>query len=136
MSDGKNPLVDYDDVDATAYQPWDKAFTGHGFAGDVGGAFNLLFTEGEGTHNGDFKNPNTGKYIDGSGWLSGLPLADDTFGYAQALADCKTGVIDRLEQGQWPDPTAIIEFICSAAGVAGDILAAGDPASLPVQYVA
>ncbi|HEX9337571.1 MAG TPA: hypothetical protein VF892_16875 [Pseudonocardiaceae bacterium] len=137
MSDTGNPLVDSDSQinPNDYYESPDKAFAhAHSPADYVGGAGSYLFTEGVGKDHDNYASPVTGQPIDGTGWLTGIPLSDDTFAWAKALEDAKTEVWGRIQQGQWPDAGAVIELIATTAGVAGDLLGAADPIGTGLTY--
>jgi hypothetical protein len=102
--------------------------------GLVTGTGSMLFTEGAGQSHDDYTNPVTGQDVKGSGWLSGLPVADDDYAFYKALEENKGQISDLIHHGRLDDPGALFDLILAAAGVAADTVGvAADPAGALLQ---
>jgi hypothetical protein len=137
MTDPGKDLVDGDSkIDPNDYyESTDKAFENANSPLDyAGGVGSFFFTEGVGEKSDDYENPVTKEDMKGTGWLTGLPIADDTMAFANALEDSKTEIWGRIEQGQWPDPQAVIALIAAGAGMGADALSGFDPAGTALSY--
>lgn len=135
MSDEDNPLVDKHSritIDTYVETP-DRAYAkAHDPLGYAAGTWDMAFMRGEGEDQDDYSVD--GHRIKGSGWLTGLPLADDTMGYAQAIADAEHAFIEEKGRNPWDDTFAVVGIIAGAAGVTADLAGAADPAGLVVEY--
>jgi hypothetical protein len=135
MSNSGNPLVDKHSkitVD-TYYESPDRAYAeAHDPLGYAVGTWDMTYMRGEGEDQDDYSID--GHRIHGSGWLAGLPLVDDSMGYAQAIVDAEHAFIEEKGKNPWDDALAVVGVIAGAAGVTADIAGAVDPAGLVVEY--
>lgn len=138
MTDQNQSLVDPDSqINPGDYvqNPHDAMAKSDGsLEGYAGAAASMAFTEGVGHEHDDYDDPATNQEVKGTGWLTGLPAADDAHAYVKSLQDSKKDVWDRIERGQFPDPGALLDLIVSGAGVAADMLGAADPIGMLLQY--
>ena len=136
MTDQDQSLVDPDSkINAKDYieSPHDAFAKAHSPAGYLAGAGSLYFTEGVGQSRDDYSDLN-GTELKGTGWLTGIPLADDTMAYVQALGQAKSALAEGLSRGKWHDGEALIAVVASGAGVTADALGAVDPAGTATSW--
>lgn len=129
--DSKNYIESPQDAYSSALHANNPAGVGVGVVTGTGSEF---FTEGVGQHHDDYTNQVTGQSVKGTGWLSGVPVADDDYAFYKALEENKKQISDLVHHGKLDDPGALFDLILAAAGVAADTVGAfADPAGALVQ---